>query len=300
METKIISFNPIRECEIKKRIELYCYEEDFENLTIVEINTEGQMIDEACLHFLEVARELAKDPENIVILMGADRAQLEDVPLFQGLMTLPNVGFVSCFVLWSVTSKYRELDARNKLNPDLTAHILFEFEQLGVEVAELKKEFYKLYGESNTIEDVVWKKWHDRARRAGFVGTDVEVVHSVTNWAPIRANYFYSQYLPGIFVEGCGSLFDLHGNLVLEVKKAIADMAKKTNRSVFVLVGNNDCLPEEMKKNGITWQPFLKDVAQDATLEFVISQGSEYELRLVYGISVKELCSISSLPLESK
>lgn len=302
METKIISYNPSREYELGECVKLYCHKADFDfaNLTIVEINAEGQPVGDVYFRSLKVARELAKDTENIVILINADRVQLEKLALFQGLMTLPNVGLISSFVLWNVADKYRELCSRNKLNPDPTTHALFELEQLGVEVAELRKEFYKLYDATNTVEAKVYNSWHDRARRAGFAGTDRKVIADVTGWIPARANFFSGHFLPGIFVEACGSLFDLHCNLVLEAKEAIADLAKKTNRSVFVLVGNNDIFPEEMKKNGITWQTLNKETAHSATLEFVISQGSEYELLLIYGILVKELCSISTLPLESE
>lgn len=288
METKFISSDEQRAYLLMKHLELYIGKTDFENLIVIEVNPEYDRSGVRTRPRLEIARQLSKDTKNIIILVDMDTFDLDKIGLFTGLISLPNVGFVSSLRLGDLPEKYEEIYARNKVNPDITAHELFELEQLGYEIMQLQSSLIRINSTYQYAGSEAANEWLEKARSIGFSGSDQEVANQIRIWNPVSAGYFENKALDGIFVDSAGILFDERGSFITEARDAITQMAQKENKSVFVMFDWGFSIESDLKRNDVSWKSFSPYMVKGAILECIVSKNPQVELFKKYQISTSD------------
>lgn len=292
METRFIARNEERAYLLKQHLELYVGEIDFENLIVIEVNPEYDSSGVETRPRLELARQLAKDTNNIILLSDMNTFDLNKSKLFNDLMQLPNVGFVSSLKLGELPQKYQELYKRNQLNPSITRHELFEFEQFGCEVLQLQNQLAYMYPNDSTYSSRKMEDWFKEAKSLGFSGTDQQIKEKVRKWNPECAGYFKDKVLDGIFVDSAEILFDDQGLFIAKNCDALVQMAQMENKDVFVLFDKCFSIENDLKNNGVSWKAFSSYRIRGATLECVISKKSKAEFFEDYQINAETIFSI--------
>jgi len=239
---------------------------------------------------LEVAREYAANPENVVILLGLEPESYlrRESPDFVGLMARANVDFADIIGLDDVLPKYQNIISGNK-KEDSTGLAVYNFQRKQKAIAKLKHCICN-------VDDERWAQWLADARKAGISGTDNEVIGYVRAWRPETAGEFQGKYLEGIFVDAYQTLFDDNWQPVKSVRQRVEEVAKKGQFKIFVISDSEEeKLKPLLERGNINWPLLSKYDLRGATLELVVDNLTKEEFEETYQIKAKTFVNVSEL-----
>ena len=230
---------------------------------------------------LEIAKNFAENPDNVVILMSfmSKKGLFSHRPEMSGLLSFKNVAFLQLPPnLFDVIKTYRMLEKGEKKENTLEK-LVFESEILDRTVSILRHDLK--YAEQDPVKK---EKWVDKATKAGFSGTFEKMSAAVQSWQRTSPGRFEGKHLEGVFV-------DFQGTLVVDGKlnKEVLDLVDriKGDKPVCVITdGNLDDVSKELKRLGLEYPLMSKFELKGATLKIVIDRDfeSQAEFQKEYGI----------------
>ncbi|MFA5184209.1 MAG: hypothetical protein WC456_01650 [Patescibacteria group bacterium] len=269
------------------------YDTEAENLIIIDVNSvlsEGHSRQERSS--LSLAKEYVNDSNNIVILLSVEKESslMKNNRHFAGLMSLPNVGFVSILAIHGIFSKYRELKEGCKVQ-DNTGVAIYAFQELEHNIAILRHNYSHA-----SEDDLRLGKWLEKCRAVGLVGTDAEIIDYVQNWHPETSGEFAGKFLDGIFVDALDTLFNHDWQLNNRVREAIEKMSLEIGKKIMVISDSESSLVKrKLSENNLPWPHISKYVLRGASLEVVIDNLSQEEFLATYNIIAQKFIKVEDL-----
>ncbi len=236
---------------------------------------------------LNTAKEYADDPKKIVILMSfmSKQGLLSIRPELAGLLCYKNLAFLQLPPqLVQIVTTYQMLKKGEKKESTL-GKFAFEIEMFEREVSILRHDLH--YAEADPERMVLWL---DRAQKAGFTGTEKEIIEKVRNWERKTAGRFEGKYLEGVFIDFQGTLV-VDGKINQKIQKKIEELGSDKQ---FCIISDSDPknVQTKLKGFGFTCPILSKFDLKGAELEVVIDDFPEEKFRKEYGIIPKKYIQV--------
>ncbi len=290
---EIIAANGTMGQSIKSLIVHACRDDSFERLKLVYIDSSldvnQELVDK---HGLAIAKKLAEDLDNIVILCALEvwKFFFADDMDFSALMALPNVDFVHVLHIGDdLADKYESL-ALGKKKKDEAMLAICEAKVYQRQMEALQSQFLK--AEMSPTQFVCWTY---RARQAGLQGSEKEIIEQVRKWSAFFPRFLNGRFFEGIFVDR-RSLFNPYLDIIVPAQEEIEAMAQRLGFEVYVLC-EDDLLSvkQALLLEGLTWAAVPKRLMGGATLHTLVDTLEAKHLLSMYSISAQNFILASEL-----
>jgi len=183
-----------------------------------------------------------------------------------------------------------ERQAHYEKEGDVTGLTIFKFRQLEKKVEELLSGLIRVEKNKSLMPD-----WINKAKAAGFNGSDSQIIERVKNWDAVSSGIFRGKHFPGIFVNASGALINFKQELS-PVYDVVLKMTAETGKKVFIITDDESpWLDRILADNKIIWPVVSKSEMLGARLDTVIDNVNQDEFEETYMILVNEFIEVDSI-----